>query len=93
MTEQEWLAWAKPTPMLEYLRCKVSDRKFRLYACACLRRVWPLLTGTKGRHFRKAVELVEKYVDGVVSGLEEFQGSYLWADNQFYADAAAAAKG
>jgi hypothetical protein len=32
--ESEWLAATDPAPMLEFLRGKVSDRKFRLFACA-----------------------------------------------------------
>src|SRR5215469_4021386 len=40
MTEQAWLQATDPTPMLEFLRGKVSERKSRLFAFACWRRQW-----------------------------------------------------
>ena len=43
MTEAEWVEATDPTPMLEFLRGKASDRKRRLFACSCCRRLVGLL--------------------------------------------------
>jgi subtilisin family serine protease len=64
MIEAEWLACADPQVMLEFLRGKASDRKLRLFACACCRRVLHLVSEPS---LRDAVEVTERYQDGLVS--------------------------
>jgi len=64
MTEQEWLASVEPGGMLRFLRDYASDRKLRLFACACCRHIWHFLTD---RRCRAAVEQAERYADGQAS--------------------------
>lgn len=60
MTEEEWLTCADPQRMLAFLRGKVSERKSRLYACGCCRRVWHRLPGPRSR---SAIEIAERFAD------------------------------
>jgi hypothetical protein len=68
-TEAEWLACSSPARMLSAGR-GMSARKLRLFACACVRRVWPLL---RNQRSRRLVEEAERYADGQISRQE------LWA--------------
>jgi hypothetical protein len=67
MTEAEWLAATDPTPMLELLRDKASDRKLRLFAVACCRFHWNSLMDERSR---AAVETGERMADGLVTESE-----------------------
>jgi len=61
MNEAEWLACGNPETMLKALRERASVRKLRLFACACVRRIWHLLVSPNSR---RAVEVMERFVDG-----------------------------
>jgi hypothetical protein len=70
MTEAEWLVCSDPKPMLEFLRFRMSDRKLRLFACGCCRRVWQLLPDMRSR---RTVECAEMLADGALSRIEAHQ--------------------
>ena len=61
MTEAEWRAGEKPMALLEILRSKASDRKLRLFAVACCRRLLLLDASTRNR---RAIEVAEQFADG-----------------------------
>jgi hypothetical protein len=56
MTEYEWRTSIDPLKMLRFLGDKASDRKLRLFGCACCRRIWPLLPEQANRDLVVAVE-------------------------------------
>jgi hypothetical protein len=64
MTEIDWLAFANPARMLELLRGKASERKLRLFACACCRGIWRLVTDPG---LRDALASVELHAEGLLS--------------------------
>lgn len=65
MTEAEWLGCTDPTPMLEFLRGKASERKLRLFAVACCRLVFRKVRVS--RWAEHEVKVAERYADGGVS--------------------------
>lgn len=76
MTEAEWLACNDPTKMLKFLRGRASERKLRLFACACCRRIWPRYWDERSR---RVVEIGERFADGEVT-FEELRiaGQLTW---------------
>jgi hypothetical protein len=61
MTEAEWLACESPTSLLEFVEgSSLSTRKLPLFACACCRATWELLTEQSSRD---AVEVSERFAD------------------------------
>lgn len=72
MTEKKWRDSVDPQPMLECLPDKASERKLRLLAVACGRRIWHLLPD---KHSRRAIQAAEAYADGLMS-VEERQSTW-----------------
>jgi hypothetical protein len=66
MTEEEWLAATDPKPMLEFLKSKATDRRFRLFACACCRVRWLDME----RRSQIAVEVAEAFADNAATDAE-----------------------
>jgi hypothetical protein len=63
--DSSWGTCGEPDALLDHLfrEGEVSRRKVLLWACACLRRIWPRL---RSEPARRAVEVVERFADGQV---------------------------
>ncbi|WP_246522828.1 hypothetical protein [Gemmata palustris] len=93
MTEEEWLvATNDPTPMLDFLRGKSSDRKLRLFACECVRKYREIMG--PGLDFPlERIELCERYADGLATHEEwwtvtrEQDHFYPWKENDAWLEA------
>jgi hypothetical protein len=69
MTEDDWITATDPQSMLLFLRNsgKASERKLRLFAVACCRRIWHLLSDERSR---QAAEVAGRLADGLASEVE-----------------------
>src|SRR5262245_10697646 len=67
MTEQKWLQSTAPKPMLKFLERKPSERKLRLFAVACCRRISHLIIDPSSQ---PAVDVAEQFAEGLVSESE-----------------------
>jgi hypothetical protein len=67
MTEAEWLECTDLKRMLRLVRVSRKERKLRLFAVACCRRVWDHLTDTRCRN---AIDAAERMADGDITTAE-----------------------
>lgn len=69
MTETQWHQCSDPDQLLWHrpLKDRLSERKLRLFACSCCRRIWDRVTDERSRN---VVAVAERYADGKVT-LEE----------------------
>jgi hypothetical protein len=85
MTEAEWLACTDPQKMFEYLQAsgKASDRKLRLFAVANYRLCYgpDLAYSTTAQ---RAVEVAERFADGLAGREELSQSSRAASDAAWY---------
>jgi hypothetical protein len=86
MTEPEWIVCTDSVKMLASLRGNGSERKLRLFAAACCRRVWHLLPDERSR---RAVGVAERYADGEADG-EDLRLAVIGAESVAEALAASA---
>jgi hypothetical protein len=93
VTEADWRACIDPAPLLHFLRDKGSNRKWRLFAVACCRRIGRLITDERSRW---AVEVATRFADDAASEAEreaartaaqEAQDEAKWAEYAAEADA------
>jgi len=76
MTEAEWLDCTDPPEMVKFLQGKASERKLRLFAVACCRRIWDSITEPCSR---QAVKISERYADGSAN-YEQLEAAFMAAD-------------
>jgi hypothetical protein len=66
MDQATWLSCGDPRALFDVVAPTATERKMRLLACACCRRIWRLLT----ERSRRAVEAAERFADGELSAGE-----------------------
>jgi hypothetical protein len=70
VTELQWLESSDVDVMLDFIRPQASDRKWRLFLCACGRRSLSVLKNKAPEAFElceKALEVCERFADGLAS--------------------------
>src|SRR4051794_9300433 len=69
MTEADWLSCADPRAMLSFLRDsgRATDRKLRLFAVGCCRRIWHLV---RHEDALRCLEVAERFAEGTATDEE-----------------------
>ena len=67
MGDWDWVTVNNPRLLLDYVRGRVSERKRRLFACACCHMVRHLIVDERSWH---AVTLAEEYADDLATAAE-----------------------
>jgi hypothetical protein len=67
MREPDWLAGNDPDAMLDHMAERGSDRKWRLFLCACLRELGHLLPDQRTR---RAFLVLERFADGEAGAVD-----------------------
>jgi hypothetical protein len=60
MTEKQWLSGDDPQALLSFLGEKATNRKLRLFGCACCRRAWGFIEDPR---LCGAIEILERFAD------------------------------
>src|SRR5262249_45819362 len=84
LTETDWERCPDPARMLAHLGDALSERKLRLFACACCRRIWRQIEGDRDTYgeetvamFSAPVPVAEDYADGQAT-LEQMHAASGW---------------
>ncbi len=64
MTEDMWLSCSELSPLNAFVRHGLSERKERLFECACCRRVLPQMSDERSC---RAILVAEQYADGLAT--------------------------
>jgi len=67
MNQAEWLMCDDPEAMFRHLHTRASDRKLRLFMCACCRRAWALANDAR---LEEILPVIESFADRAVKDRE-----------------------
>jgi hypothetical protein len=86
MTESQWLDYDDPRVMLRFLGGQLTDRKVRLFLCACCRQIWSRIDDPRGH---EVVEVAERYADGKAGADERLRATVAAARDRHGGDSRA----
>jgi hypothetical protein len=78
MTEVEWRTCEDPRQLLNFLKRKTSDRKLRLFACACCNLY---SSNFRDESEMQALEVAERYAEGLANEAEREEACHAVFEN------------